>query len=419
MRSAPSARRAILAAALATAACSASPTAPPTVAPTRAGAPAASAPADREALAVLPLRDDRLFRAERAELRGRLATSLARVATEYAVLPLAEVDAKLRPVSKATGARCAFEDASVERRARAEGWATTDVLHVAGRAPAQGELWVTVGSLAAGGPTFAAPWDERLARVDGYRAAFAALARQDGEAGLLGGLGASTSYAGSLREGPITICEARPLSTCDPGTSGWKDAAGALAACFAGQDEGVVELLLQGGPAPRCEVADLDQRDGPEAAREACLCRALGASAALRARPERRGVHVAFEAPDLAGRPRPELRVVDATANLPAELATSYEQAERGGRVEQRSVQRLVVDALDALAAPLARCEATPGAVALADLDLKDDGRVAAVHLATPLAKGAACVEKALAAAGFACTDDGKPARLRVALAWR
>lgn len=382
-------------------------------------APAATLPANRPGLAVLPLDDEELFRAERAALRAELAAHLARLAPEYAIVPLAGVDATIRPVSRTTGNRCAFEGEPAARRARGKGWLTTDIVHVAGLAGGKGEaLWVQLfeGERAAV-TTFEAPWNPALGRVDRYRAAFAGLVRAEG-GGLLGGLSGTGSGKDALREGPVTVCEHRFLS-CDPGSIDWKDRAGDLAACFAGEDDVARDVLVQGDAgAPRCEIENLDSTDGREGAREACLCRALVASAGMGRRPGRRTVRVHYEAPDLADKPRPELRVIEASTNLHAtdDWRTTWRM--RDGKKQYDSVRRLAVDNLDALAAPLARCAVPAGSVVVADIDVREDGAPvgAKVVSAAPDRAVAACVEKALGRSAFTCTNDGKPARVRVAL---
>jgi len=384
--------------------------------------PAPAPPAERAKVAVLPIDDERLFRAERAELRQILAGQLARLATDHAILLTAEVDATLRPVSAATGARCAFEGAPVERRARGRGWLTTEVIHVIGTEGKPEELWVQVlGAHHLEAVTWTAPWDPRLDVLDRYRTSFAALSRQQDGGGLLGGLAASGSDQGALREGPVTVCETKRFGACDASSAAWKDRAGELAACFAGEDEVAITALVQGDRAPAgCEIAGLDAAAGREGEREACLCRALTASSALRARAGRRTVRVRFEAADLAGRPRPGLSVIEVSGNLHGEKDWRSIRTEREGKTEYRSAQRLVVDHLDALAAPLARCAVPAGSTVVADVDVREDGTAAGARLVTgPAGKEAAsCVQRTLGRGAFTCTSDGKAAKVRIAIAW-
>lgn len=394
---------------------------PPPPPPAPAPSPAARPPTDRAKVAVLPPDDNRLFRAERAELRHLLANRLATLDTDHTILPLADVDAKLRPISATTGARCAFEAEPPQRRAQKQGWLSTDMLHVAGLKGQREELWVQiVGAFNAEQATFTAPWDPTLDLADRYRTSFAALARND-DVDVFGGLGASGSEQGALREGSITLCETKPFGACDEGSAAWKDKAGEIAACFAGEDEGRTEVLIQGDSTPaRCELAGLDALDGREGKREACLCRALTASSAMRAKAGRRAVRVRFEATDLAGKPRPELRVVESSTNLGTETDWHSIKTEREGKTEQHTVQRLVVDHLDGLAAPLTRCAVPAGSVLVADIDVREDGAVSGARIVTGLARkdAATCVEKVLGRGAFTCTDDGKPAKLRIALTW-
>jgi hypothetical protein len=381
---------------------------------------ATTPPANRPGVAVLPLDDEELFRAERAALRAELAFHLARLAPEYAIVPLAGVDAAIRPMSRKTGSRCAFGGEPAARRAREKGWITTDVVHVAGVAGGKGEaLWVELfdGEHAAV-TTFEASWNPKLGRVDRYRAAFAALVRMEGGGGLLGGLGAIGRQEDALREGPVTVCEYRSFS-CDPGSIDWKDRAGDLAQCFAGEDDVTRDVLVQGDAgAPRCEIENLDWTDGREGAREACLCRALGASAGMGKRPGRRTVRVHYEAPDLEGKRRPELRVIETSTNLHATDEWHSTWSMRDGKKEYDSVRRLAVDNLDALAAPLARCAVPAGSVVVADIDVREDGAPLGgkVVSAAPDRALVACIEKAVGRGAFTCTNDGKPARVRVAL---
>jgi hypothetical protein len=396
------------------------PAAPPPAAPP-ASPPADAPPAHREKVAVLPLEEELLFRAERADLRGVLATKLTSIATDFAVLPLAEVDAKLRPVSPTTGARCAFEGEPAERRAREQGWLATDLLHVSGWKDKPEELWVQIlGSHRSVGATWTAPWDPKLNLMARYRASFAALARDD-SSGVLGGLAASGSDQGALREGPITVCEKKNFGACDAISAAWKDKAGDLAGCFADEDAAVSDVLLEGGAAARCEIANLNVTDGREGRREACLCRALMGSAGLSAKAGRRVIRVGFEAADLAGKPYPELRVVESSTNLDSDIDYHSIRTEREGKPHYLSLRRLVVDNIDALAAPLARCAAAGGGRAvIADIEVREDGSVGATRVLTAPLKPAeaACLDKALRRGAFTCTRDGKAATVKVAIAW-
>jgi len=389
------------------------------------GPPAAAppTPTERPRVAVLPLDDEELFRAERAALRSELAARLAVLAPDQEIVPLAEVDAKLRPVSRKTGHACAYAGVPLTRRAEDEGFAVTDILHVAGL-PKEGRgeaLWVTVGGRHRSTITFEAPWNSKLGRVDRYRAAFSALVRNDG-GGLLGGLGAYSDFKGALQEGPLVICERKSFFQCDPASIDWKDRAAEVTACFSGEDDVTTDLLLQGDASGRyCEIQNLDAREGREGAREACVCNALGGSSAFGKRPGRREVRVHYEAPDLAGKSRPELRVIESSTNLHVEDGWHTLRRMVDGKNQYRSVKRLEVENLDALAAPLARCALPLGSVIVADLDIREDGNVQSGTIVTgaPDAEAKACLEKALARGAFECTDDGNNARVRVAIDWR
>lgn len=395
------------------------PPPPPAVVAPQPAQPA-PAPEHREKVAVLPIEDEQLFRAERAELRGILAHNLATLAIKHAVLPLAEVDAKLRPISATTGARCAFEGEPAARRARDQGWLTTDLLQVGGLRDSQEELWVEIhGAQRSVAASWAAPFDRKLGLLDRYKASFAALAPNDNGA-LLGGLAASGSYQGALQEGAITVCEKKDFGSCDAISMAWKDKAGELSGCFAGEDAAVSDVLLEGGATARCEMADLHATDGREGRREACLCRALMASSGLSAKAGRRVVRVKFEAADLAGKARPELRVVESSTNLDSEVDYHSIRTERDGKVNYFSVRRLVVDNVDALAAPLARCSTAEGRPVMAEVEVREDGSVGNAQVLTgPLKPAdAACIDKALRRGAFTCTSDGKAAKVRIAMTW-
>ena len=150
------------------------PAQPPPTAPAQpppAPAPPAT-PTERPKVAVLPIEEGSLFRAERAEVRQLLAARLASIAADVSILPLAEVDAKLRPISSTTGARCAFEGEPTRRRAEEQGWLTTNAFDVT--SDRGQELWVEI--LAWRGhqkALYIAPWDRKLALLDRYRASTA------------------------------------------------------------------------------------------------------------------------------------------------------------------------------------------------------------------------------------------------------
>ncbi|HVK67577.1 MAG TPA: hypothetical protein VM694_23990 [Polyangium sp.] len=390
--------------------------------PAQAAATQPPAEAHRPEVAVLPFEDDRLFRAERAALRAELAAHLARIAPDYLILAPAMVDPKLRPVSQKTGHRCAYEGEPLSRRAHDEGWLTTDVMRISGVGRERGEvLWINLGArFGAPDVTFEGPWNPQLGLVDRYRAAFASLVRKE-RAGVIGGLMARGDEGNALREGPITICEDKPWGQCDAGSVDWKDRAGSLVACFSNDDDVRRDFLVQGDAGGRyCEQENLDLRDGREGAREACVCQALVSSAAMGKRPGRRTIHVRYEAPDLTGKPRPEVRVIEASTNIHVEDDWHSMDQVVDGKKRSTAVKRLVVDNVDSLAAPLARCAAPAGSVIVADLDIREDGVpvTGKVLAGTADREVSACIEKALGRGAFVCTDDGSSARVRVALAW-
>lgn len=374
--------------------------------------PSAAAAGAPTPLAVLPIAEEDLFRAERAELRAVLATEIAKRAPELSIVPIAEVDAKVAPLSRTSHARCAFEEAPVTQRTDDEGWAHTYVLDVNFGAERSPELWVRVGG-AGVDMTYIAPWSASLGLMDRYKAGFQSLRREDGaDALLLGGLGVSMKYLDAGNG--VTVCDESGFQ-CAPETKAWFDQSAAMAKCFDGADEGSLRLLLDGSTSPaRCEATNLDDLGGTRAKRETCLCDAARASKAMGASTRRRHLSVSFHSPDLAGKPKPTVRVVDASTNL--ESQRSWTSADGGAR----SVYRLAVDGDDRLSAPLGRCVAPAGALAIVDLGIGETGRVESARAAIP-AKGDAlttCVEKALSSAAFACTNDGKAAQVRVEIAW-
>lgn len=379
--------------------------------------PATSSARSTTKVAVLPLEEDELFRAERAQLRAGLAAALGRVAPELTVVPLADVDAKLAPVSRKTGARCAFEEAPIARATEREGWSRTSVFDVSAFEGRQAELWVVVNGFEVH-ETFTAPWSADLDPIRRYEAAFASL-RRDDAAGLLGGLGSRPKYAAG--SDGVSFCEGDSFE-CAPESKSWVDQSSAIARCFEGSDESSMKLLLDASTTPaRCEAANLDDVGGARGKREACLCDAARASSAIGRTPKRRRLAVAFQAPDISGKPRPTVRVVEATTNV---FSDSEWTSVDGGR----SVRRLAIDGDDGIAPAITRCAAAPGSLLVLDLTLDETGHVDGVREAartppgsttmTPDALGS-CVDKALRGVAFACTNDGKPAAVRLELAWR
>lgn len=395
--------------------------APASTMPAPAVTGASAEPTAREKLAVVPIEDEKLFRAERSLLRLELTGHLARLLPDRIIVPLAEVDAKIRPISSTTGHLCAYEGEPIERRIRYKGWQYTRLLHVSGLDKGPGEeLWVEIVEGLSTVAILHGPWNSKLPRVDAYRGAFAAFARNDG-LGAIGGLSASGNYENALRDGAVTVCETKFLGSCEKSSVDWQDRIGAVAACFSGLDESTHDLLVQGDVGPYCEMENLDYPDGRDAKLEACLCKTLGTSSAVGKRAGRRTIRVHYEAPDLQGKLRPELRVVETTTNIDSEDDWHSMHTMIDGKKQYQSVRRLTVDNLDALAAPLSRCAVPPGTLSIADIDVREDGAVTGGKLvSTGLDKPTqTCIEQALARGAFNCTDDGKSARIRVAMEWR
>lgn len=387
---------------------------------TTAPLPAASAnkppSADREKVAVLPLDDEELFRDERVSLRQLLASELAKRAPDFDVLPLAQVDAALRPATK-SGALCAFVGSPLHRRARDQGWAPTDLIHVMGSQTTPEMLQVDIDGWTSK-VSYAAVWQWKLPPMDRYRAAFASLAKDATESLLLGGLSTRGSRENALVSGGLEVCETRDFGKCAPASQSFSDAAPALTKCFGAADADEVHVLFDGA---RCEIANMTSATGTDGQLETCLCAAIGKSAGAKVGTGRRVLSLEFQAPDLVGKPRPALSVLEAPGNLFADNDQRPVAHADGGKTTYTSLQRLAVDNLDGLAAPLARCKMAAGAVVIAELTLAPTGAVSKVRLVAgaPAKKtDARCLEAALAHGAFACTDDGKPATLRVAASW-
>lgn len=384
--------------------------------------PAASTNDPPASVAVFPIQERDLFRAERAELRGVLAVELAKRAPQWKVLPLPEVDAKLAPLSKKAHARCAFEEGSLAARAEREDWLRTNVYDVNFTDGRAAELWVEVMG-ADTREAFTAPWGPAPDLMTRYKTAFASLVHDDAAAmlGILGG-GGTFEKAGN----GVSVCEGNGLE-CLADSKAWFDQSASMGKCFEGTDHDDVELLLDPSASPaKCEITNLDDVGGVRGKRETCLCAAMRASQGLTRNKDRRHVSIAFDAPDLVGKPRPTVRVVEATTNLGSDRSWTH------GEGGIPAVYRLSVDGEEHLAGALARCAPPPGTVNVVDMTLDETGRVAAVRAVLPGASTppavtkdpkadntpAACIDKALFAAAFACTDDGESAKVRLEIAW-
>ena len=383
-----------------------------------ASAPLGASPTnERQAVAVLRIDDDELYRAERAELRKLLASELARRLGKYEVLSLATVDAKLVPRPKGGGS-CEYDEELAVRRAARESWFTARVTHVLALPGQPEELWVEVESEESSHEVFTAVWNPKLPRVERYRAAFTSMISRPEMLGGLGLLGATATPKDTVTVGAVTLCERRVFERCDPETKSLADRAAALEGCFSGVDDEWHVLVFDG--AGGCELAGLDDASLPDGRREQCLCTALKGSGGLAAKAGRRRLELGFEASDLRGKPRPELRVLETSTNLDAHDEWHTMRGVKEGKTASTSIRRLSIQDLDAAQAPLARCAMPRGAVVIADLQQNDAGQATKVRLVagSPSAVNAKCIEKALTRVAWPCTEDGKSASLRVALSW-
>ncbi|NUP09434.1 MAG: hypothetical protein HOW73_25555 [Polyangiaceae bacterium] len=381
--------------------------------PAPAPMPAPSAPAVgvpnadyREKVAVLPLADDDLFRAERTSLREKLSQAIGRVSgSELEIVPMTEVDKAIAPVSK-SGARCASSAGSLEMRAHEHGWLATQlkVAHVLrGKDELIRELNVSARASWAKPFHWMAPWPSNLSTAASYEQAIVALKPDPhGQEMMLAALNGRPRN--NVRFGTVSLCES-PAADCASETKQWSDAASEMEACFAGADEVGLTLLVQGGSSPRCEIVN-DHEATPE---ESCLCKAALASKRMASLAKRTRLDIDFEAKDIAGKERPLLSIIDVTANVRTE--EDWEPARDGAR------KRLIVEGLDALAAPLARCARGDDTV-VAELAVDPTGKPTSAQLTLPpSSKGArACLEKALVKSAFDCTKDGQAATIRVAI---
>ncbi|MFO0553710.1 MAG: hypothetical protein U0271_35330 [Polyangiaceae bacterium] len=355
-------------------------------------------------VAVLPIDDNELYRAERAELRAAIFERL-RSEPDLKLVPLDEVDKAIRPRSKA-GAYCAYERRAPVSRASQEGWAPTDLATVVRENTTNEELWLHIGFPST--VAFAAPWDRKSPLMDRYKSAIQNLERRDAPIGLLGILGGRPNRKAPT-SGAVSICESSGFMECAAESAAWLDRATELSACVADVDDQTFDVLVESG---RCELVGLDDVGGALGKREACICNALKSSARAAKLKARAKLELRVEATDLAGKPRPDVTVVDVTSNLDSDLGWTGALASRGG--EARHV--LTLDNLESLEAALSRCELK--STALAELTIDEAGFAADARLATPLKdkKVSACVGAALKKAAFPCTKDGKSAIVRLVL---
>ncbi len=386
------------------------PPAVPTAAPAQAAAPAAK---ERKKVAVLPLREDELFRAERAALRADLVTRVRVLLPGYDVVPVSEVDAALVGVSKA-GARCASQNVPPLRRVRNKGWLGATLTQVSGYRDKPAELWLELHDQSGVELTFAGEWNRSLDLASRYRAAFASFGPPQNGMGLLGALAASGGAKGEITRGSLSLCEKASFFECSAETSAWTDAAPELSKCFTGSDAARETVLFEGS---RCEITNLHDVSGDRGKTESCLCAALRKSKGASARPGRRRIAIGYEAPDIVGKPRPVLRVIE-ERGLHSDQDWDSERYEVSGKAKYRSWQRLTVDNLDSLKAPLARCAKKSGGMLTAELEMDATGRVSKAQVLSGEKDKAvvACVEKALATGTFACPSSDEGATLRLAI---
>ena len=242
-----------------------------------------------------------------------------------------------------------------------KGWLTTELVHVSGFEQKGEELWVQVNGWQSLELTLAAPWNPRLPRVQRYESAFASMKALPEGGGLLGGLGGRFTPRGEVRTGTLTLCQRTGFTDCAPETKAFGDQAAEIAACFAGADHERQHVIFEG--ASRCELEDLDDASGPGGKREACLCAAVTKSAGASASRGRSRLIVEHEAKDIAGKPRPEIRVVEASTNLHSD-ADWHSSGQKG----QPPVYRLTVDNVDSVAPALARCALPAGSLVVAQV---------------------------------------------------
>ncbi len=210
------------------------------------------------------------------------------------------------------------------------------------------------------------------------------------------------------------MCEERSIGVCAPETEALRSQAGALTKCFAGSDEAADDFLVEPGV---CEIAGLDLLSERDRALEACVCPALLQSVAS----GRHTIALHFEAADVAGKRRPELRVLESSHNLAPRAEWRSFDVKSGGKTSHFSVHRLEVDNLDAPRAALARCQMKPGSVVVAELSVSPAGELSSARVLSTggIAKaGERCVLDALRRSAFDCTGDGQPAKLSVAVMW-
>lgn len=388
--------------------------APPTAAP----APPPAAPKERVEVAVLPIEDDEVFRAERVALRDQLGARMVALAPHLTLVPRAAVDEALRPLSK-SGKPCANPTVEPEKVVQDRGWAYTDIQTVFGSEAKGAELWIKVLRWEQEHAGFTAPFPNGDAAA-AYASAFSRLVPQSEQwGGLLGALSGAPRVA--LDGGTLSACEKQSLFQCAPSTAQWADQKAAFSACFAGADEGREVLLFesQSDRMTRCELAAYERPEPAEAAREACLCNAAAASSALKAASGRRRLELAYLAPSLVGLPRPAVHFSRLSPSLRHRLGSYYppEAEQKKGRVP---LTYLETAGRWELETSLARCAPKGGAGhSTLTLSLTETGSVAeATLLGASGAKEGECAVNVARKARFTCPTDGKAALADVTVRW-
>lgn len=359
-------------------------------------------------VAVLPIEAGGLFRKERSALRTELLFALKEKLPTRTFAPLDEVDGVLRRASK-KGEACAFQETKDADRAEKGGFMRSEVIPISGK---EEELWIRLHGVEEG-IGFRAKWDASRSVLERYRIAFANLIpMKPGEGLLLGGLGMRGRPRGLVGEKGFSLCahpanrkgEIASWGACSPLTESYRSLADPLRSCFSDEDDTEFSLLVDGRA---CEAEGVDVPMGNVGRLETCTCAAI----AIRP-PGRHRLWMHFEAQDLVGRARPEMRIVEAATSLRARSGWHYAAAQK------KSVYRLEFEGLDELAAPLARCSPPPGALVTMDLELTPTGHVGGARVLSGAADQARCIEKMAARGRFDCPSGEASGHVRVVAEW-
>jgi hypothetical protein len=386
------------------------PAAPPT--------PAVAVPKERVEVAVLPIEDDEVFRAERIALRDQLAARIVALAPNLTLVPRDKVDEALRPLSK-SGKPCANPSVEPEEVVQDRGWAYTDIDTVFGSETKGAELWIKVLRWEREIAGFAGPFPSGDAAA-AYATAFSRLVLQTEEwGGLLGALSGTPRVA--LDGGTLTACERQSLFQCAPTTAQWADQKAAFSTCFEGDDEGREELLFEvaSGRMTRCELSAYERLEPATSAREACLCNAAAASSAMKAASGRRRLELNYLSPALVGYERPTAHFSRLSPAIRHHLGSYYppEAEQKRGRVP---VTYLETAGRREFETSLARCTPKGGAgYSTLTLSLTETGAVAeATLLGASGKKEGECAVSVARKARFTCPTDGKTAVADVTVRW-